>query len=102
MKKNKNDILKEIRNIGPVVRGSVVNYKRTCGYKNCKCAKGEKHSAFYLSRSINGKTKLSHISKQHVEQVKSWKDNHTRLMTLIDELTNCLLEELKDKKGKET
>ncbi len=100
MKKTKNEILKKIKNIGPVMRGSLVGYQRTCGYKNCKCAKGQKHSAYYFSRRLDGKTKLSHISKNQVDQVKTWRDNYTLLMSLVDELTDCLLNELIEAKKK--
>jgi hypothetical protein len=41
-----------------MVEGSFVSLGRRCGNPNCKCAKGEKHVSKYLSRSIDGKTKL--------------------------------------------
>jgi len=89
-------ILARIRAIGPVVHGSLVEAKRTCGNKGCKCARGQRHSAFYLSRSIEGRTRLEYVSKADVETVRKWRKNHERLMVLLEELTTALLRELRE------
>ena len=49
--------LKELQEIKPVINGSFVQIARVCGNKNCKCAKGAKHKSYYLTRTINGKTR---------------------------------------------
>jgi len=41
---------------------------RSCGNPHCKCAKGEKHFSWYISRGIKGKTKLTYIGRT----VPSW------------------------------
>jgi len=89
-------ILARIRALGPIVRGSLVEAKRTCGKKGCRCARGEPHMAFYLSRHIGGKTRLHHVSKADVETVRKWRKNYQRLMALVEELTTALLRELRD------
>ena len=89
-------ILARIRALGPVVRGSLVEAKRTCGKKGCRCALGESHTAFYLSRHIGGKTRLEYVSKADVEKVRRWRKNYERLMALVEELTTALLRELRD------
>ena len=85
-----------IRALRPVARSSLVEAKRTCGKKGCRCARGEPHTAFYLSRHIDGKTRLEHISKADVEEVRRWRKNYERLMVLVEELTTALLRELRD------
>jgi len=89
-------ILARIRALGPIVRGSLVEARRTCGKKGCRCARGESHTAFYLSRHLGGKTRLEHISKADVEMVRRWRGNYDRLMVLVEELTMALLRELRD------
>jgi len=89
-------ILARIRALGPAARGSLVEAKRTCGNKRCKCAHGERHTAFYLSRHIDGKTRLEHVSKSDVETVRKWRGNYDKLMALVEELTTALLRELRD------
>lgn len=91
-------ILARIQAIGPVVHGSLVEAKRTCGKKGCKCARGQRHTAFYLSRRIEGKTRLEHVSRANVETVRRWQKNYERLLALIEELTTALLRELRESK----
>jgi hypothetical protein len=90
------DILAKIRALGPVVHGSLVESTRTCGNKACKCARGQRHHAFYLSRRIEGKTRLEYVSKADVHTVRMWRKNHQRLMALVEELTTALLRELRE------
>jgi hypothetical protein len=90
-------LLARIRGLGPMVHGSLVEAARTCGKKGCRCARGEPHTAFYLSRRVEGKTRLEHVSHANVKTVQQWRNNHERLRTLVEELTTALLEELREK-----
>ena len=91
-------IVARIRALGPVVHGSLVEAKRTCGKKGCRCAKGEPHTAFYLSRRVEGKTRLEHVSRDQVKWVRRWHKNHERLRELVEELTTALMRELRESK----
>lgn len=51
------------------IKGSVVVLKVTCGKANCRCMKGEKHQAIYLSQSVNGKTRITYIPGKYVKMV---------------------------------
>jgi hypothetical protein len=88
-------ILAKIRALGPMAHGSLVEAARTCGKKSCRCARGEPHTAFYLSRRIEGKTRLEYVSQGDVETVRQWRQTHERLRALVEELTTALLEELR-------
>lgn len=90
-------LLARIRALGPMVHGSLVEAARTCGKKGCRCARGEPHTAFYLSRRVEGKTRLEHVSHGNVKTVQQWRNNHERLRILVEELTTALLEELREK-----
>ena len=88
-------ILARIRTLGPMVHGSLVETARTCGKKGCRCARGEPHTAFYLSRRIEGKTRLEYVSQRDVKTVRQWRETHERLRGLVEELTTALLKELR-------
>lgn len=45
----------------PMIAGSLLKQGRTCGKPGCRCAGGERHVAAYLSRSIEGRTKLTYV-----------------------------------------
>jgi hypothetical protein len=91
-------LLARIRALGPMVHGSLVEAKRTCGKKGCRCTRGEPHTAFYLSRRFEGKTRLEHVSRNHVKLVGRWRKEHDRLLALVEELTTALLQELREPK----
>ena len=46
-----------------MIQGSLYQMRRYCGNPGCKCAKGEKHVSWYLSRGIEGKTRLTYIGR---------------------------------------
>ena len=91
-------IQEKIRSIGPMVRGSLIQNRVRCGKPTCKCAKGEFHTAYYLSRRIGGKTRMNHIAKDQVSVVQQWKKNYERLEALLEKLTDALMDELKQEK----
>jgi len=88
-------LLAKLRSLGPMVHGSLVEAARTCGKQGCRCTRGEPHRAFYLSRRIEGKTRLEHVSQRDVETVRQWRETYERLRVLVEELTTALLEELR-------
>jgi len=95
---NSKQLLTRIRALGPMVHGSLVEATRTCGKKGCRCARGEPHTAFYLSRRFEGKTRLEHVSRDQVNMVRRWRKEHDRLLALVEELTTALLQELRESK----
>jgi len=90
-------LLARIRALGPMVHGSLVEAKRTCGKKGCRCARGESHTAFYLSRRVEGKTRLDYVPQRDVKTIQQWRKNHERLRALVEELTDALLRELRER-----
>ena len=53
-----------------MVSGSLYSVYKKCGNKNCRCARGELHGPFnYLSRKVDGKTKLTFIRKADESQI---------------------------------
>lgn len=94
IQKKINRILKKIKTIGPVMRGSIVQLKMNCGNKNCKCykKKTQKHPAYYFSVNINKKTKLIYLGEKRLKQAKSFNDNYQKLWNLINEMTEATLE----------
>lgn len=91
-------ILEKIRALGPVVHGSLVETQRTCGKPGCRCARGQLHTAFYLSRRVEGKTRLEHVSRAQVPLVRQWRKEHQRLLALVEALTTALLQELRERR----
>lgn len=56
-------LLSRVLRPGKMIQGSLYQMRRGCGNPNCKCAKGQKHTSWYLSQRFEGKTKLKYIGR---------------------------------------
>ncbi len=52
---------------GEISSGGVYRQRVRCGKQNCKCARGETHTAFYFFARRNGKLVKTYIRKADVE-----------------------------------
>jgi hypothetical protein len=50
-----------------IYNGGVYQQMVKCGKKNCKCARGEKHVAYYFFTRRNGKLTKTYIHKAQLE-----------------------------------
>jgi hypothetical protein len=50
--------LRRLQRSEPMVQGSFYLLRRKCGKPNCRCARGELHPAYVLTRSEAGKDRL--------------------------------------------
>lgn len=89
---------KQLRSIGPVMRGSIVLLKINCGNRNCKCykQKNAKHPAYYFSVNINKKTKLIYLGKKRLKQAKQYNNNYAKLWNIINQMTDINMDLLKN------
>jgi hypothetical protein len=51
-----------------IMSGTVHKQFIRCGKSNCKCTRGEKHTAFYFFTRINGKLTKTHVRKHELEE----------------------------------
>ncbi len=67
--------------------GSLVESKRKCGNKKCRCANGgDLHSAHILTKRENGKTKTIYVPVNMVEEVDRWSREYKKVKKLIREI----------------
>ena len=52
---------------GEITNGGIYIQRVRCGKSNCKCARGETHTAFYFFARRNGKLVKTYIRKADVE-----------------------------------
>jgi len=79
--------LKELSRCKPLVAASLCKVNRRCGNPNCKCARGEFHTAHVLTYKVKGKTKAVHVPKDMVEEVRGWVKEHKRVKKCIQEIS---------------
>ncbi len=83
-----------------MVQGSFYLLRRKCGKPNCRCARGQLHPAYVLTRSQGGRDRLYSVPKDQRAQVRRWAaeyrryqraravlvKRHLHLLTLVDQL----------------
>lgn len=70
------------------IRGSLVIMNRFCGKPNCRCQKGQKHKAVYLSQSYKGKTRMIYISHHVVKKTAEYIKNYLKTKELLNNLSD--------------
>lgn len=62
----------------PMVPGSLYLLRRKCGKPNCRCATGELHTRWVLTRSEQGTQRLYSVSAPERAQVRRWSAEYRR------------------------
>ena len=62
--------LRRLQRSEPMVQGSFYLLRRKCGKPNCRCALGELHPAYVLTRSEAGKDRLYPVPKEQRAEVR--------------------------------
>ena len=62
--------LRRLQRSEPMVQGSFYLLRRKCGKPNCRCARGELHPAYVLTRSEAGKDRLYPVPKAQRAEVR--------------------------------
>jgi len=78
--------LRKLAECGPLIDGSLVVIRRRCGNANCRCTRGEKHPAHYLTRKVGGKTQSLYVPVDLVEDVRKWHEAYRRSKKLVAEI----------------
>lgn len=71
-------VLSQMRSVGDLRRGSLVERYIPCGKPGCRCTKpgGKGHGPSYsLTRKVEGKTQTEYIRPEHVGQVRKQLEN---------------------------
>jgi hypothetical protein len=92
--------LRRLQRSEPMVQGSFYLLRRKCGKPNCRCARGQLHPAYVLTRSEAGKDRLYPVPKDQRAEVRKRAaeyrryqraravlvKRHLRLLALVDQI----------------
>ena len=70
--------LRRLQRADPMVQGSFYLLRRKCGKPNCRCATGQLHATYVLTRSERGKDRLYMVPKEQRAQVRQWAAEYRR------------------------
>lgn len=79
--------LKKLAETRPFIAGSLAKVGVRCGNPNCRCASGQRHEAWVLTRKEKGKTVTVHVPRDMVEDVARWVEEHRRRKQLSQEVS---------------
>jgi len=92
LKKEREKILKEVRGIGNLMRGSMYDRERKCGGKGCWCSKSENgHPETMLTLHFKGEQIGIAVPKEKKEEVGAMMKEYDKLWELIEKLTRINL-----------
>ncbi len=83
----------------PTTNGGVYLQKVRCGKKNCKCASGEKHEAYYYFYRVDGKLMKQYIWKADLNEVVEEIDFVTEFRHRIRYKTKVMKDQVKEIKA---
>ena len=82
-------LLRQLRQAGPLVEGSIAMVPRKCGSKSCPCREGVlKHQAMILCKKVDGKSVATYVPKDLWEKVRRWNREHKKIRRLLKEISD--------------
>ena len=82
----------------PLLRGSLVTMRRTCGKPGCHCTQGEKHVSLYLAIRVGKRRKMIYIPGELEQPVREWVQSSQEIDRLLELVSQSCLEQLLQKK----
>jgi hypothetical protein len=73
----------------PVYRGSLIKYSRRCGAAGCLCSRGQPHTGWALSVSIQGRTQAVYIPDTLRRAVAAGLRRHRNLLALLERIASA-------------
>ena len=83
------ELARQLADIGPVLKGSVVQRYMPCGNPNCRCQGDppQLHGPYWQwSTAINGKTLTRRLKPDQVPLYMEWTDNRKKLDAVLAEI----------------
>ena len=81
--------LRRLLNEPGLVRGNLVEMKRCCGKKGCRCQADPeaKHRSLYLGVSIQGKHRMIYIPSAWEDRLREWTSRYSELRGLLEQVS---------------
>lgn len=78
-----------------LLRANLIEMKRRCGNKNCRCTKGKLHKSWYLYQSKDGKPNMLYVPDKLEKDVMEWVKKNKEVRELLDQLSQVYWERIK-------
>ena len=92
--------LRRLLNEPGLLRGNLVEMRRRCGKKSCRC-EGDpeaRHRSLYLGLSLNGKHRMLYIPAEWETQVRDWVARYSEVRELLEKISLGFLQRLEKRR----
>lgn len=82
-------LMRQIEQIGLVLRGTIGTYRTRCGNPRCRCAtdRTARHGPYHIwTRKVGGKTVTRMLSAEQAARLRPWTQNMRQLDRLLKSL----------------
>ena len=79
-----------------LIRGNLVEMRRACGKKSCRCHRepAARHRSLYLGLSLNGKHRMLYIPGEWEGRVREWVTRYSEVRQLLEQISLGFLERI--------
>ncbi len=95
LEQQRDTLLAELRGLGNLMRGTVIEVGVKCGRPGCGCGQGEKHRKVHLSLNLGGRTRGCYLGEERAAAVAPLIAEYERAWRLINQVTAVNLELLR-------
>lgn len=90
LRSRREGLTKSLPPLAEVLRGSLMERYLTCGNKDCKCARGERHGPiWYLSVTLDQSHRTgATVPPEQVEQVRRWIENYHAVKDRLEKISD--------------
>ncbi len=83
-----------------LIRGNLVEMRRGCGKKSCRCQNDleARHRSLYLGLSLNGKHRMVYIPGEWEARVREWVARYSEVRQLLEQISLGFLARLEKRK----
>lgn len=87
LEQQRDALLAQLRGLGNLMRGTVIEVGVRCGRPGCGCAEGAKHPKVHLSVNLGGRTRGCYLGREREALVAPLIAEYQRAWRVINELT---------------
>jgi uncharacterized protein DUF6788 len=82
-----------------LVRGSLVEMRRTCGKEGCRCqrGRGQRHRSLYLGFKLNGRQQMIYVPTDWEDRVRTWVQRYAQIRDVLEEVSAAFVKRLKSR-----
>lgn len=87
LEEQREGLIEQLRGLGNLMRGTVIEVGVKCGRAGCACERGEKHRKVHLSVNLGGRTRGCYLGREREAVVAPWIREYQRAWRVINALT---------------